>query len=68
MPLLSRLGIAWIVGIALARWLNLPWPVVAIASLPFLSVLFLYRDTPRAQAWAVLGLALLTGALRFAFF
>jgi hypothetical protein len=28
----------------------------------------LYRDTPRAQTWAVLGLALLTGALRFAFF
>jgi competence protein ComEC len=67
-PLLSRLAIAWIAGIALARWLNLPWPVVAIASLPFLGVLLLYRDTPRAQSWAVLGLALLTGAWRFAFF
>jgi competence protein ComEC len=68
LPLLSRLGVAWIVGIALARWLNLPWPVVAVASLPFLGVLFLYRDTPRAQIWAVLGLALLAGAWRFAFF
>jgi competence protein ComEC len=31
-------------------------------------MLFLYRDTPRAQTWGVLGLALLAGAFRFAFF
>jgi competence protein ComEC len=67
-PLLSRLGIAWIVGIALARWLNLPWPVIAIASLPALGAMFLYRHAPRAQTWAALGLVLTVGAFRFAFF
>ena len=67
MPLLSRLALAWIAGITLARWLNLPWPVIVIASLPPLSALFLYRHSPRALTWAVLGLALLAGALRFAF-
>ena len=68
MPLLSRLGIAWIVGIALARWLNLPWPVIAIASLPALGALFLYRHTPYVRTGAVLALALVAGAFRFAFF
>jgi hypothetical protein len=29
--LLSRLALVWIVGIALAHWLNLPGPVIAIA-------------------------------------
>lgn len=67
MPLLSRLALAWIAGIALARWLNLPWPVIAMASLPPLGALFLYRRTSRAQTWAVLGLALLAGAFRFTF-
>ncbi len=68
MPLLSRLGVAWIVGIALARWLNLPWPVVAIASLPALSALFLYRHSPHVRTGAVLALALAAGAFRLSFF
>lgn len=68
MPLLSRLGIAWIAGIALARWLDLPWPVVTIASLPVLGALILYRHSPRTKSWAILGLALLAGAFRFTFF
>ena len=68
MPVLARLGVAWIVGIALARWLNLPWPVIAIASLPSLGAISLYRHTLRAQTWAILGLALTAGAVRFAFF
>lgn len=67
MPLLSRLALAWIAGITLAHWLNLPWPVIVIASLPPLSALFLYRQTPRVRTWAVLGLALLAGAFRFTF-
>ena len=68
MPLLARLGIAWILGIAMARWLNLPWQVIATASLPALSALFLYRHTSRGPAWAALALALIGGAFRFAFF
>jgi competence protein ComEC len=67
-PLLSRLGVAWIIGIALARWLDLPWQVAAIASLPGLGVLLLYRHNPRAQTWAILSLALIAGAFRLAFF
>jgi competence protein ComEC len=67
-PLLSRLGVAWIIGIALARWLYLPWPVIAISSLLALSALFLYRQTPRTQTLATLSLALLAGAFRFSFF
>jgi len=68
MPLLSRLGIAWIVGIAVAHWLDLPWPVVVMVGLPFLGALFLYRGMPRAQLWAGLALALIAGAFRLAYF
>lgn len=68
MPLLSRLSIAWVIGIVLARWLGLPWPVIAIVSLPALGALVLYRDTPRVQTWAALGLFLAAGAFRFTFF
>lgn len=66
MPLLSRFGLAWIVGIALARWLNLLWP--AIVSLPALGALFLYLHAPRVQTWAALGLAVIAAAFRFVFF
>jgi competence protein ComEC len=52
----------------LARWLNLPWPVVAIVGLLALSALFLYRHTPRVQSWTALALALSAGAFRLAFF
>lgn len=65
---LIRFGLAWMIGIGLAHRLNLPWPVVAIVTLPALSALFLYRHNPRWQSWAVLGLALTAGAFRLAFF
>ena len=68
MPLLSRLGVAWIAGIALACRLNLPWQVAAIAGLLALGALGLYRHSPGAKTGAVLGLALAAGAFRFAFF
>jgi len=66
-PLLVRLSIAWIIGIVLARWLNLPWPVLIIASLLALGGLFLYRDIPHLRTWALLGLMLIIGAIRFTF-
>lgn len=66
MPQLARLSLAWIAGIALARWVDLPWPVAIIACLPALAALILYRSAP--QMWAGLMLALLLGAFRFAFF
>ncbi len=61
---LIRLTIAWLLGIALARWLHLPWPVVALAGLPLLGGLLLYRDRPRLKMGLLFGLALLGGALR----
>lgn len=68
MPLLSRLGIAWIIGIALARWLSLPWPLVTLASLVILGALFLYQHNPKIKSGAILGLALTAGAFRLTFF
>lgn len=68
MPLLARLGLAWLAGIALARWLNLPWPAIFILILPVMAALYLYRHTPRTQMWAAIALACLAGAFRFSFF
>ncbi len=67
MPLLARLSIAWIIGIALAWWLNLPWPVLITASLPAWGGLFLYRHIPHLRSWALLGLMFVIGAIRFTF-
>ncbi|MCB0211782.1 MAG: DNA internalization-related competence protein ComEC/Rec2 [Anaerolineae bacterium] len=68
MPLLSRLGIAWIIGIALARWLNVPWPIAALAGVIALAALFLYQRDRRIKAGAILALALTAGAFRLTFF
>lgn len=68
MPLLSRLGIAWIIGIALARWFSLPWPAVAAASAIAGIALFLYHHNPQIKSTAVLTLALTAGAFRLIFF
>src|SRR5574341_1501974 len=65
---LIRFGLAWIAGIALARWLNPPWFIIILGALPALGALFLYRQSPRTRQWAVLALALLLGAFRFLFF
>jgi competence protein ComEC len=67
-PLFARLTIAWLAGIALARWLNPPWPVIVLLSIPALFALVLYRDSPRAKFIAILTLALTVGAFRLAFF
>nr|HMQ55677.1 ComEC/Rec2 family competence protein [Anaerolineae bacterium] len=68
MPLLAQLGLAWMLGIALAQWFELPWPVIAMVGLLTTATLFLYRQTPQLQRIALLALALATGAFRFAFF
>jgi len=67
-PLLSRLGIAWIIGIVAARWLAPPWPVVALAALPALIGLILYRDKLPAKMVVILTLAAVAGAFRVTFF
>ena len=53
MPLLSRIAIAWMLGLVLARWLDLPWPIIALAALPALAGLGLYRHQPQARATAI---------------
>ncbi len=68
MPLLAQLGIAWMLGIALARWFNLPWPVFVMAAIPAAVVFFLYKDNRQAKIWAGIALALIAGALRFTLF
>ena len=68
MPLLARLSIAWLAGVALAHGLNPPWPVVVLLSLPALAALFLYRDAPHTRITAILALAFVAGAFRLVFF
>ncbi len=49
MPLLAQLGIAWMLGIALARWFNLPWPVLVVAAVPAVAIFFFIKtiDKPK---------------------
>lgn len=61
---LIRVGIAWTLGIALARWLALPWFVVALVALPAIGGLLLYWSQPRARWTAILALAFLAGTGR----
>lgn len=65
---LIRFGLAWLAGIALARWLNLPWFILVVAALPTLGGLGLYRQNPRVRLGAVVALGFLTGAFRLLFF
>ncbi|HXV42516.1 MAG TPA: ComEC family competence protein, partial [Anaerolineae bacterium] len=65
---LIRFGLAWIAGIALARWLNLPWFFIIPAALPALGALLLYRQNPRTRQGAIITLSLLAGAFRLLFF
>jgi len=68
MPLLAKISLAWMAGIALAGWLNLPWPIIVMVALLALTALGLYRDTRRPRQWAILALAFAVGAFRLAFF
>jgi competence protein ComEC len=65
---LIRIGLAWMAGIALARWLDPPWGVVAVLAAPAIGTLWLYRHSRAARLWAVVALSLLAGAWRLQFF
>jgi hypothetical protein len=58
---LITLGLAWLAGIALARWLEPPLPTLA---LPALAALFLWRREPGPRLAAACALALLAGGVR----
>ena len=64
---LIRLGIAWIGGIALARWLNVPWEIVALLTILAAGTLLIYRHHPRTRWWVILTLIFIAGMARFIF-
>jgi competence protein ComEC len=63
---LLHLGVAWLVGITLAAWLDLPLPVCVILAMPALAGLLLWRREPAARRVAVCALVLLAGGARVA--
>ncbi|MEW5960608.1 MAG: ComEC family competence protein [Chloroflexota bacterium] len=65
---LIRIGLGWMAGIALARWFDPPWGVVAVLALPAIGALWLYRSRPPVRWGAVVALAALAGAWRLQFF
>lgn len=65
---LIRLTLAWIIGLALANWLNPPWFMALAVVGPALGALLLYRHLPQARLAAGLTLALSAGAFRLLFF
>jgi competence protein ComEC len=65
---LIRAGIAWLTGIALARWFNIPWQLTALPIIPLAAGLFLYRNNPRGRMWAGVGVMVCAGMFRLQFF
>jgi competence protein ComEC len=63
---LLQFGLAWLIGIAAARWLAVPLPVCAILAAPAVVILVLWRHDPLARRAAVCALALLAGGARVA--
>lgn len=63
---LLHLGVAWLIGIAAAGWLDVPLPVCAILAAPAMAGLVLWRRDPAARRVAVCALALLAGGARTA--
>jgi len=61
---LIYLGLAWLAGIALARWLELPLPTLGLLTLPALAGLLLWRGERRPRLIAGCALALLAGGMR----
>jgi competence protein ComEC len=58
------LGLAWLAGITLARWLAPPLPVLGLLAVPALAAVLLYRRERGPRMAALCALALLAGAAR----
>jgi competence protein ComEC len=61
---LFYLGLAWLTGVALARWLEPPLPALGLLAVPALAALLLYRRERGPRLAAFCALALLAGAAR----
>jgi competence protein ComEC len=61
---LFYLGLAWLAGIALARWLDPPLPVLGLLAIPALAAALLWRRERGPGLAALCALALLAGAAR----
>jgi competence protein ComEC len=61
---LITLGLAWLAGVALARWIEPPLPALALLAIPALAALLLWRRERGPRLIAACALALLAGAAR----
>jgi competence protein ComEC len=61
---LFYLGLAWLAGIALARWLAPPLPVLGLLTVPALAAALLWRREQGLRLAALCALALLAGGAR----
>ncbi len=61
---LIYLGLSWLVGIALANWLEPPLPSLWLLALPAVAALLLWRREPVPRLIAVCALVLLAGGMR----
>jgi competence protein ComEC len=63
---LLQLGLAWLIGVAAARWSDVPLPVCLVLAAPPVAAIVLWPRDPRVRRLAVCALALLAGAARVA--
>jgi len=64
MTTLSKLAIAWVLGIMLAAWIDTPTMVLVWVTLSIIGGLLLLTPAPRIRQWAFLSIAVLLGILR----
>jgi competence protein ComEC len=61
-------GLAWLLGLFIAQWLNLPWPVIFMLMGLAVAAIYLYQDERRARKMATLALVGALGLARVALF
>ena len=59
------LSTAWLIGIAAARYVNLPLELIGLLAILLVAALILWRDDAKVRQVAACGLFLLLGSLRY---